>query len=391
MKHWNQLQYQLKSGVKMELVIMLAGAAIVYLAFEAIYRKLWLKGLSAEIGFSNDYITPGETTYLYEIVTNRKWMPLHFINVKFQLDRSISFKDENENSAISDKLYKNDLFSLMFYQKITRKIPVICKKRGYFTIDSIEIISSGLFMNDISSVTMPVETQLVVFPKESDIRIDVPFRKIMGSVLTNKYTYEDPFEFKGIRDYQIYDTMDKINWKATAKTGDLKVNLHDFTSSQEVCILLNLEDETMIKYENLLEESISIAASLIRYLVEAGVSTCVFSNGKDVITDENMEFYSGCGLNHINAINMGLARINLKRPVEDFFDLINCNSAKMPGNAIYVLISSCRNKKIRAMYNQIREKNSGSIWIVPHHAGMDLNSEESSHSDIISWEVPYYD
>ena len=35
---------------------------------------------------------------------------------------------------------------------------------------------------------------------------------------------EDPFEYRGIREYQPYDDMRSVNWKATAKTGDLKVN-----------------------------------------------------------------------------------------------------------------------------------------------------------------------
>lgn len=375
----------------MELILMLAGAAIVYVVLEKLYRQFWLKGLSAEIGFSADYVTPGEIVNLFEVVTNAKWMPLHFINVKFQLDKSLAFENMEESSTISDKLYKNELFSLMFYQKITRTIPIVCKKRGYFTIDKIEILSSGLFMNDISSVVIPIESQLLVFPKEADIEIDVPFRKIMGAILTNKYTYEDPFEFKGIRDYQTYDTMDKINWKATAKSGELKVNLHDFTASQEVCILLNLEDETMVKYENILEQSISIAASLAQKLVETGVSTGIFSNGKDVITGDNMIFSSGCGFEHIDAINVGLARIDLTKKMDDFAQMIEENSVRLPGSALYILISANRSNKIQSLYNTICFANSGSIWILPHNPDMGWKPKDCEYAEILPWEVPYYE
>ena len=376
----------------MEIVLMLAGAGISYMIIERIYIKFWLKGLSAEIGFATEYAMPGDIVDLLEVVKNEKWMPLHFINVKFQLDRNLKFDNMDANSVASDKSYKNDVFSLLFYQKITRTIPLICRKRGYYTIDKIEILSMGLFMNDILSVTIPISSELVVYPAFVNAEaVEVPFRKIMGAIITNSYTYEDPFEFKGIRDYQNYDSMDKINWKATAKTSELKVNLYDYTSSQEVCILLNLEYEGMIKYESLLEESISIAASLMQLLIESGVSTSIISNGKDVLTDENILFNSGNGFGHINSINLGLARIDLKKPADNFTELLSNNTSKISNNVLYILISSCKNSSIQEKYNSMCADSKGSIWIVPYTVGFDWKPKNCEFTDIVSWEVPYYD
>jgi len=376
----------------MEIVLMLAGAGISYMIIEHIYVKFWLKGLSAEIGFANENATPGDIVDLIEVVTNQKWMPLHFINVKFQLDRNLKFDNMDSNSVVSDKSYKNDVFSLLFFQKVTRTIPLVCKKRGYYTIDKIELLSMGLFMNDILSVTIPISSELVVYPAfVYTENIEVPFRKIMGSIITNKYTYEDPFEFKGIRDYQDYDSMDKINWKATAKTSELKVNLYDNTASQEVCILLNVEYEGMIKYENVLEESISIAASLMQMLIESGVSTSIICNGKDILTDENMLYSSGSGFDHINSINLGLARLDLKKPADDFAELLADDLSKISKKALYILISTCKNSRIQEEYNKMCHGSKGSIWIVPYNAGFDWEPKNCEFADIISWEVPYYD
>jgi len=376
----------------MEIVLMLAGAGISYIIIERIYIKFWLKGLSAEIGFATEYATPGDIVNLLEVVTNEKWMPLHFINVKFQLDRNLRFDNMDSNSVVSDKSYKNDVFSLMFYQKITRTIPLVCKKRGFYTIEKIELLSMGLFLNDILSVTIPISSELVVYPAFVNTEaVEVPFRKIMGSIITNKHIYEDPFEFKGIRDYQDYDSMDKINWKATAKTSEFKVNCYDFTASQEVCILLNLEYEGMIKYENLLEESISIAASLMQMLIENGVSTSIICNGKDILTDENILLNCGNGFDHINSINLGLARIDLKKLADDFTELLSNNSSKISNDALYILISSCKNNNIQDKFNNMCADSKGSIWIVPHNNGFDYEPKNCKFADIIPWEVPYYD
>ena len=43
--------------------------------------------------------------------------------------------------------------------------------------------------------------------------------------------------------------MNLINWKASAKTGQLMVNQYNETTSPSVCILLNLESEGMLRYD----------------------------------------------------------------------------------------------------------------------------------------------
>jgi uncharacterized protein (DUF58 family) len=69
---------------------------------------------------------------------------------------------------------------------------------------------------------------------------------VNGVMQTKRQFLEDPFEYRGMREYQPYDDMKSINWKATAKTGDFKVNLHDFTTVRSVRIFLNLEDTGII-------------------------------------------------------------------------------------------------------------------------------------------------
>lgn len=376
----------------MEIILMLAGAGIIYILIEKIYIKYWLKGLTADIKFTSEFAFPGDTVNLLEVVTNQKWLPLHFINVKFQLDKNLEFFTMDANSKITDRSYKNDVFSLLFYQRVTRTIPLMCKKRGYYTIDKIELISSGIFMNDILAITIPISSNLVIYPASVNVDIiQVPYRRIMGSIITNQFTYEDPFEFKGIREYQTYDPLDKVNWNATAKTDQLKVNMFDNTISNEVCILLNLENEGMITYETLLEESISIASSLAQLLIESGVPTSIISNGKDIISDDNLIMHSGSGLSHIDSINQGLARVDLKKTMDDFTRLLEDELHKNTSKPLYILISSNKSVNIQVQFQEISLKSKESIWILPFHENLDWEPKECKSDDIISWEVPYHE
>ena len=114
----------------MLIIVMLLGAGAVYMVLRKIYAALWYKNLTVRIDFSKKNAVCGETIELVETVTNKKRLPLPYINLKFQVNRAFRFEDGEENSVVSDNTYRNDIFSLMMYQKVTRKIPIKCTKRG---------------------------------------------------------------------------------------------------------------------------------------------------------------------------------------------------------------------------------------------------------------------
>ena len=84
---------------------------------------------------------------------------------------------------------------------------------------------------------------------------------LLGELETRRNQMEDPYTFRGIREYTYGDTYGKINWKATAKASKLMVNMYGYTSEQRVRILLNLETNIMVKTEYLQEMSIRMAGT----------------------------------------------------------------------------------------------------------------------------------
>ena len=107
----------------------------------------------------------------------------------------------------------------------------------------------------------------------------------MGQVLVRQRMYEDPFSFRGLREYRARRPMNKINWKASAKEAGLMVNLLDSTSSAQVLIYLDVEDETIWKYGEIHEAGISLAVSLAEQLLQRGIATGLVTNGRDHITE----------------------------------------------------------------------------------------------------------
>ena len=172
-----------------------------------------------EVHFQPHPAREGEEATLTEIIENRKVLPVPMLQVEFLLDRSLGI-DEEENASLSDQLYKRDVFSVSFYQKISRTIPLKCRKRGYYHIHEANLIAGGLQMEKNYYKDIPQDTFLYVYPGDVSIdRLKLPMHRLGGVLEGRRGMVEDPFAFAGMREYDGTDPMNRINWKASARSG----------------------------------------------------------------------------------------------------------------------------------------------------------------------------
>lgn len=376
----------------MKLLLLLAGAALIYLLQNRMYRKYWDKGLSVSIRFQDKPVLEGEDAQLTEVIENRKLLPLSYLNVKFKISRFLEFQNM-ENTSTSDWIYKSDIFSVLFHQRITRNLTFRCKKRGYYRIDQADIISSNLLLTNSLVQIRPQNTGIYVYPRAIDLgALDVPFKKMIGSLTSKRFLYEDPFEFRGLRDYARTDPMNSINWKAWAKTGNLMVNVHDSTSSQEAVVFLNVEDETVWKYEQLHEVAIRIASALCNRFLRLSIPTRIICNAKDLLTREPIVLPAGTGLRQINAINEILARIDLNQEAKPCIELVEQLLAlPKPSVPLYVMISNCMRQDLQEAFASLAASGAGALWIAPLYEDMELRTVKTEHMDVLRWEVNRYE
>lgn len=375
----------------MNVLLMLLGVAIVYLAVKLIYRYNWNKGLSAKLDFDKKHVVKDDVVNLTEVVTNEKKLPLPCVNLKFQAARELRFPDTDTNSSVSDKTYRNDVFSFLANQRITRKVPVRCTKRGVFRISGLEITFAGLFMNEINVLKSGNECEITVYPKAADARELKPVNsRISGEAQRKKYMLEDPFVFRGIRDYTSNDSLKNVNWKASARTGNLMVNEYDESVSRNVCILLNLEESGALRYDAVDEEAISIASGIAEMLVSQGINVSIISNGCDVDTHNHVFVQGGAGMGHLNNINTALARIDTGIAMEEYSamleKILEPDNMRIESEYVYVLISASRRKKLQSVINKISRLQADMVWIVPHFPGDDYGLELCDFEPV-GWEV----
>lgn len=281
----------------------------------------------------------------------------------------MEFLDQN-NLAASDKNYRSEIFSLRGNEEVKREIPLFCAKRGYYSIDQIDFIGNDLFYTKRFLSSQQVNSNICILPGKADAKqLMVATQKMTGETVVPRSDCDDPFTFRGIRQYQNFDSIRDINWKASAKTGDLRVNIHDFTADQEVVILLDSEWDALLKPDSLLEESIRIAASISDELIGKGIMTSLITNGRDCISNQVTQIPAGAHSQHSHSIQYALARLKIQNEVAVpslpalLQDQIERMDAQPNRKLSWVLISTQTNQQVIAAWKELRQRAVKSYWI----------------------------
>ena len=261
--------------------LFVLGLMLLIVFWNMYYATHWSRNLAVSLNFMKNYVYMGDQVQMTEQIENRKKLMISILEVSFHMDKSLSFRD-CENTSVSDFVYKRDIFALLGHQRIIRKLTLDCKKRGYYRIDESYLTTFSMLHRQRFSKSYPADAQLYVYAARVDVSdILVTCERLMGNIQCAKRSFEDPFAFASIREYTVTDPMNTINWKASARTGALMVNTFESTLTEKVMIYLDLEDSAIIKYEYLIENSISVAASLAQALIARGMEVGVCVNADE--------------------------------------------------------------------------------------------------------------
>ena len=293
------------------------------LVWKMIYRKLWQKELFVKFAFEQPYVYAGESVQLNEIIENRKRMPVAPLEVRFRVKKGLLFP-ENGNPYVSEYVYKRDIYALMGTRRITRSTPIMCQKRGIYEIEDVSMFAYSLMLNQTYHKEIQTDTRLYVYAKRTNV--------------------DDILE-------------------ASAKGNS-------FTSlkSESMMIYLDVENKG-----NLMEEAISVAASLYQKLLNIGAEVGICIN----LFDEKKEklFYLPHSRSESNRIELEqILATDWNEDFEsDFEDALKIES----GDAIPVIISNNISQHRIQLGEKLCEKTMKGIWVIPHEPG----ETPSVHSD----------
>lgn len=379
----------------MLLFLMFIAAVIAYEIQNQVFRIWYGKGLRVKIDFQKDYIEEGQTAQLREVIENRKWMPLPVVHVSFHTGNGLEFKNQ-KNINVSDTTSRREVFSLLWNQRVTRRLTFQGKKRGHYYIETADINVYNFLMTRKYYLEQKQTTQIYVYPRHiSTDRLNILMERIFGMQQGQDRFYEDVLSFAGIRDYIPGDEKKRINQKASARAGKLLVNVYDSVMAQNVVILLELSDKGIWKQEELAEEAIALAASLSHRLMKAGNDVALYCNGRT--GEEPLAIPFGKDNKKLHRIYQGLSEINLSKEPEEAQAMIAraVRDTKDSGTSYLLISKNVKEGYSLSMKEQVMEQNPQSLdksflQIIPCHKTLTGEKQEIPAApgvEQVIWEV----
>ena len=270
---------------------LLAAVLIVYIWQHKMYEKHTFEDITYNVSVSTEEAFEGEDIFIYEEITNDKFIPIPYAKVDTTLPDGLFFRITEYNDKPVDSLRQHiqSVFVLKSKEKIRRRWRVNCKTRGIYTIGGATLVSNDLFgLNPMSKgyACGPTKTNtVVVLPKTVDLEEHFTSSYYhSGDVIKNHSLLTDPLRIAGAREYTTFDPMNKINWKQTAVHGKLMVNSEEYTQRHRFNIMLNMNSRDIelnpVRPSDIpsIEACITVCASILDRISQENVPVRIISN-----------------------------------------------------------------------------------------------------------------
>jgi uncharacterized protein (DUF58 family) len=247
-----------------------------------LFRVEYRRSLSARRAFF------GEEVQLEIDVSNRKPLPLPWLEINDELPLEITLPEAVNQVYEPDRQLLSEQFSLGWYQRVRRRYRLQCRQRGRFTFGPVRLSSGDPFGLSRQETGLSGLNTLTVYPRILPLeKLGISSRQPVGDVLTRNNILPDPLLTTTTRDYQSGDSLRFIHWKSTARLGKLQTRVFETTSTVDLGLFLDVRTVAAPYWgfvDRLLELGIIAAASIASHAIDQGYRVGLFVNqgGEDL-------------------------------------------------------------------------------------------------------------
>jgi uncharacterized protein (DUF58 family) len=199
------------------------------------------KNLELTYSFSQTEVNEGDIFYITEVIENKKSLPLPAVSTILEAGAGLAFADEDAQIIEQKSVFC--FYTVGPYKKITRTWRIKAVKRGRFNINSITVNLRDIFGLVRISKDFTCGMNVLVLPAAYPVNRRITALNLTGgerAVMTGYYT--NPFEIHKIVPYTYAEPLNKINWKASAKTQALMINAEQPSVAEKILVILTFED-----------------------------------------------------------------------------------------------------------------------------------------------------
>jgi len=238
-------------------ITLILALLFVYLFQYVVYKKYAYTNITYRVTLQTNEVFEGDEIYIYEEITNNKWLPIPFVKVDTELPEGLTFQIAEEDPStgkfrMTHPRVIQSLFVLRSFEMIRRRWRVQCDTRGTYTLGKVTMLVNDILgTNNQAKIFEPEagkENRIVVLPKA--IWLEKEFTSSIynsGDIIVQRSLISDPLYRAGVREYSPGDPMNRINWLKTAANNTLMVNIEEFTQRYAFNIIMNMQSRDMEK------------------------------------------------------------------------------------------------------------------------------------------------
>ena len=249
---------------------MVTGIGVVILIVGAMSR-LWAHYLFRRVrvrsSLSETRAFQGESVDLRFELENRKLLPLPWFDLRLAISEELEVEGEAPVSASAPGVsWLTRRGALGWYERRRWRVRLSARERGHFQIGPSQIQSADLLGIFSRHWEGGETTSFLAYPRVFALDdLGFPADRPLGESKGRNVIFEDPLRIAGLRDYEPGDPLRRIDWKATARRGELQSRVYEPSAVQHLYVLLNIDTlehswEGYLKDD--LERTVSMAASL---------------------------------------------------------------------------------------------------------------------------------
>ncbi len=253
----------------------------------------WVDNVTATRKCDQLTIEEGETVSVFISLVNEGSLPISWMLVEDLLPPSARNRVAPSLTLTGQSV---DVVKLGRGKSENLVYQVQANRRGYYQIGPLVLETGDLFGLHRRYRVASDPNYLLVLPKTITLEgYDIASRRPIGEVVMTHRLFEDPTRIAGVRDYQPGDALARINWRATARTGQLQSKIYEPSSVAGATILVDFDRRSFDrKHEPYRSElSVTAAASIANALFQMGQQVGIVSNGRDAAERIEQEGWRG--------------------------------------------------------------------------------------------------